>query len=329
MDFGTPKAFATFLNGVEARGGADTCEDVHGGLEAILNLSWQKKNRVLIHIADAPAHGSRFHDFLPSSYSSNDYYASYNDKDPRGLVMEDLIAKIKKMEIDYSFGKINNSTDAMIKEFRAIGGDNFVRCGDMAHVSTFQLAAVDMISATIESNFRSMAGALGYRGGLSAISEKSSSKTPKSYKIEKNQPAWRFVPEKKVRIGSCRVTPTDTGKFNVRYTYKDATVKMSANPFAEGSQRLSYFGIEVGRYTTFFSALTGSDATVVFKTFKHIYERTSGDGREDYLNLVEMQTISNYLTNEFNKIKNTEAKEIHFLEVRLMEVRCTSTTIRF
>ena len=81
MDFGTPEAFASFLNGVEAKGGADTCEDVHGGLEAALNLSWNRKNKVLIHIADAPAHGSRFNG------GCSDYYAFSGDKDPRGLVM--------------------------------------------------------------------------------------------------------------------------------------------------------------------------------------------------------------------------------------------------
>ena len=53
-----------------------------------LHLSWQKKNRVLIHIADAPAHGSRFNG------GCDDYYAAFNDKDPRGLVMEDLISNV-------------------------------------------------------------------------------------------------------------------------------------------------------------------------------------------------------------------------------------------
>ena len=314
MDFGTPEAFASFLNGVEAKGGADTCEDVHGGLEAALNLSWNRKNKVLIHIADAPAHGSRFNG------GCSDYYAFSGDKDPRGLVMEDLITKIKQMGIDYTFGKINTYTDVMISEFRAIGGDNFVRCSDMADVKNFPFVAVETISATIEHNFRSMAGAVRFKGaGLSAISERSV-KTLKSYKMEEREPNWNLVPQKKVRIGSCRVAPTEAGKLNVRYSYKDATIKMSPNPFAEGSQRLSYFGIEVGRMTHFFSAVTGSGATVVFKTFKHIFERTSGDGRDDFLNLVETQAISNYLADKFNTIKNTDAKEIHFLDVKLMEV---------
>ena len=73
MDFGSISDFETVLSSVKAIGGGDTCEDVHGGLEAILQLSWQSPNRCLIHIADAPAHGSRFHD------GCNDAYKDYND----------------------------------------------------------------------------------------------------------------------------------------------------------------------------------------------------------------------------------------------------------
>ncbi len=314
MDFSTADDFSSFLAGVKALGGADTCEDVHGGMEAAINLSWSKKNRVLIHIADAPAHGIQFNGGSGDSFPTGD---------PRGLRMEDLIAKIKQLKIDYTFGKINNSTDAMINAFRAIGGSNFVRCSDMADVKSFPFAAVDTISATIENNFRSMAGALrpAGRGGLTAISEKSM-KSLKSYRINTEEPNWRTIPERRVRIGSCFVSASGPGgKLNVRYSYKDAKIKMSADPFAEGSQRLSYFGIEVGRATHFFSHFAGSAAaTVVFKTFKHVYERTSGDGREDFLNVVEGQAIANYLAAEFNKVRPSDSKEIHFLSVKLMEV---------
>ena len=102
------------------------------------------------------------------------------------------------------------------------------------------------------------------------------------------------------------------GKMTISYKYKDVNVKMSADPFAEGSQRLSYFGIEIGRRTHMFSALFGSGvenrATVVLKTFKHVYERVSGDGRDDFLNLVETQAIANHFAEQFNKVKPREAR---------------------
>ncbi len=202
-DFGTVEEFKIFLEGVRATGGGDECEDVHGGLEAALNLSWGRKNRCLIHIADAPAHGSRFH------AGCNDSYATYNDADFRGLRIEDLIRKTRQLGIDYTFGKINSSTDVMISVFNQIGGEDFVSCSDMADVKNFPFVAVESISATIENNWRDMVGAVRPAAGatrLSAISEKSSIKTLKPYRIATSQPDWRRIPSRKVRIGRCIVS---------------------------------------------------------------------------------------------------------------------------
>jgi hypothetical protein len=48
-----------FMNSVSAFGGADACEDIFGGLEEVTKLDWISPNRILIHVADAPQHGSR------------------------------------------------------------------------------------------------------------------------------------------------------------------------------------------------------------------------------------------------------------------------------
>ena len=49
-----------FMNSVEAIYGADDCEDIFGGLEKVINLSWKNPNRILIHVGDAPQHGTRY-----------------------------------------------------------------------------------------------------------------------------------------------------------------------------------------------------------------------------------------------------------------------------
>ena len=319
MDFDTAESLESFLDYVEPDGGCGgpchynvMCEDVNGGLEAALNLSWSKTNKVLIHIADYPGHG-----YLQGCQSIR------NGRDTRGLAITDLIVKIKQMGIDYTFGEITENTDSMVEHFKKIGGEKFVRCADMSDVKNFPFAAIESISATIESNFRSMVGAGVARGGmLSAISE-ASTKTLKSYNIVEEQPDWTKVPHKKVRIGSCKVSPHPIvkGKMNVTYTYRDAKIQIANNPFAEGSQRLSYFGIEVGKsVSNFLSAMGRGKATVVFKTFKHVYERTHGDGKDDFYDLVETEATSTHLAQEFNKIKPTDAKEVDFLDVKLMEV---------
>jgi hypothetical protein len=52
-------AVINFMNSVTATGGGDECEDVFGGLEKVINLGWKNPNRILIHVGDAPQHGSR------------------------------------------------------------------------------------------------------------------------------------------------------------------------------------------------------------------------------------------------------------------------------
>ncbi len=52
-------AVINFMNAVVATGGADECEDIFGGLEKVISLGWKNPNRILIHVGDAPQHGSR------------------------------------------------------------------------------------------------------------------------------------------------------------------------------------------------------------------------------------------------------------------------------
>lgn len=67
-----------------ATGGMDIAEDVVGGLEAAVKLSWTKhaNKKVIVHFADAPCHGAQYNslglkgDFLyASSKSSSEYTA--------------------------------------------------------------------------------------------------------------------------------------------------------------------------------------------------------------------------------------------------------------
>ena len=49
-------------------GGMDIAEDVLGGLEAVAQLGWgpPSSRKVVVHFADAPCHGSKFHDLGPA-----------------------------------------------------------------------------------------------------------------------------------------------------------------------------------------------------------------------------------------------------------------------
>ena len=50
----------SYMAEIKAHGGGDKCEDVFGGLEKVLTLDWKFPTRILIHVGDAPQHGTRY-----------------------------------------------------------------------------------------------------------------------------------------------------------------------------------------------------------------------------------------------------------------------------
>ena len=51
----------------------DIPEDVYGALEAARGLNWaQAGHKILVHVLDAPPHGSAFHDLSPDEDKSFD-----------------------------------------------------------------------------------------------------------------------------------------------------------------------------------------------------------------------------------------------------------------
>jgi hypothetical protein len=108
--------FKEFVSKIEATGGGDGAEDVFSGLNAALLLDWKSSAKLLIFFADAPCHGEKYH-----SIGYSDDYAHVEHK--FGLTAEQLLENVIKMEIDFSFMKITNETDIMIKEFKKIYDD--------------------------------------------------------------------------------------------------------------------------------------------------------------------------------------------------------------
>ena len=63
----------SLLEAIEAKGGGDYAEDVGGALEKACGMQWDSANetyKVLVHIFDAPPHGSDYNDLA----SANDYH---------------------------------------------------------------------------------------------------------------------------------------------------------------------------------------------------------------------------------------------------------------
>lgn len=99
------------ISRIEAAGGSDIAEDVVSGLQLAENMFHTvplSTVRHIIHIADAPAHGMQFH---PPHISDR-----FPRGDPSGADLLQLVRSISQT-IDYTFVRIDSSTDTMIEQF--------------------------------------------------------------------------------------------------------------------------------------------------------------------------------------------------------------------
>ncbi|KAI8846832.1 hypothetical protein BC829DRAFT_254940 [Chytridium lagenaria] len=101
-----------FIGNIVANGGGDFPEDVKGGLCEMLKLRWSSRHKILVHVADAPAHGLQFHD------------GRHRDRHQDGGIgektMEDILREMTERGIIYNFIRLNNSCDIMVREFSTI-----------------------------------------------------------------------------------------------------------------------------------------------------------------------------------------------------------------
>lgn len=98
------------IRNVYAEGGNDRAEDVAHALHRALHMDWSDAQvRIVFHIADAPAHGNTFH-----TISVSDRFPS---GDPHGLDPRDSVERMSFLNIDYTFVRINYSTDTMVDVF--------------------------------------------------------------------------------------------------------------------------------------------------------------------------------------------------------------------
>ncbi len=111
IDFETDmNVFKNKLDEITALGGGDDAEDVAGGLHAGLNMTWRSNARYAILIADAPGHGSKYHE--------KDVEDDYPEGDPNGYVLEELMRDYAKKNINLCLTIIDDYTDKMFKAMK-------------------------------------------------------------------------------------------------------------------------------------------------------------------------------------------------------------------
>lgn len=124
MDFSTGRdSFVEGVGAIEATGGDDAAEDVFSGLEAAAALEWQSFNRVLVHIADMPCHGSQFHDLKASDFSGSHDSFPAGDKCNRNVA--DLLLQLQQgCRINsLLFCHLAEYTHKMVRVFKELAGE--------------------------------------------------------------------------------------------------------------------------------------------------------------------------------------------------------------
>jgi len=175
--------FKKFVSAVEAHSQKDPKwngehldqpEDVAGGLHMARHLNWDiagaGTSRVLIHIADAPAHGQRYNGGLTDRYNNS---AAPFGKDP-AITLDQLKKHVK---VHYYFCKIKDDTDTMVKMFNEdVGSKSWIETVDMKDATklagTVLRTLCSSVMKTVQSNGNAIGGDLSTNcTTLSTISE--------------------------------------------------------------------------------------------------------------------------------------------------------------
>ncbi len=115
-DFNEPDFVLQEIRDLHALGGDDVAEDVAGGLQHLKYLNWNADIKIIVHIADAPGHGIQLHSLRLSD--------RFPQGDPNGISPLGLMSYFSTQGYDYTFVRINGSTDTMIEQFHNCYIDN-------------------------------------------------------------------------------------------------------------------------------------------------------------------------------------------------------------
>ena len=144
-------ALTAFIHSVTASGGADTPEDVAGGLFHSLGLSWDADVKLLLFCADAPAHGKKY---TPPGCDDE-----FPKGDPDGRDPADLVAQMAQRRIDMTCFRCTDLVDPMCKLFAEAHEAGSKRPGGAGEDANFVLLNVTQANAASKAGPAALARA--------------------------------------------------------------------------------------------------------------------------------------------------------------------------
>ena len=304
--------FEDFVGSVSANGGGDGPEDIFGGFQKVLSLTWTAPTtRVVMHIADAPCHGSRFHSM------HDDYPAG----DPHGYTAEDLLPKLQKQAniFTFMFFKLNEHVNQMISEFQSILGSN----SDWLKV--YPLKSMNVLMETVSHTISASISTVESSTMSSFLSGRATS-TKKEFTLDTKIPTtadWSAIPSKHYHCDSYVLPSIDAvteSKISsvltssLKLQSHEGSIKIAPNPFAKGALRIAYHAINK----------LESDSVSVFSekcvVKDYIEMKVRENALKKHLSEQETQAVASFLANCFNRVKPKGAKEIFFLQTEVLKM---------
>lgn len=283
--------FRGFVADVEARGGGgDGPEDVHGALHTACDLDWSvggAATRVLIHIADYPAHGRRYNDCPRDSHP---------DGDPHGLDLETLFRTLKDLSVQYVFGHITPHTSKMVRVINE-ALDNYIISAEMQDVELLAEVVTSSIHQSVATT-------------VSTLTSLHEAQTP--IVLSGDLPDWNTVvsdslltrevcPVSDVSLLLAGADPAATRQLRESNRVE---VQLAATPFSQGETRVARHALRNG-----FPA--------VAKHFKH----DNGDDEgviHALLSLSEVSAVASFLAECFSALRPV-GERVSFLPVAVVE----------
>ena len=258
--------------------------------------------QVLIHIADAPCHGTQYH-----GWSSGD---NYFGGDPAGITHEQMMKEVVRLNIQYWFGYIRReSTDKMINVFN----DSLKSLSDnQMLIRQFEAVESKQIGEAVHSSVTASVFAAEAKKKLIA-SHRSVGAT-----LSPNIPNWSFLP-----VLHAVKTPAPGAKsfqslqdgLTLEPPCLPLQIKQAPHPFTEGSECIVYHGIDATKNTR-----------IVLKELKNKSKDASLDY---YMKILEIQTVASAYAREFNHSLNKQGillPPISFPPVDIVNMRDAART---
>lgn len=300
------ESFRDFVGRVGAFGcGGDIPEDVLGGLQQTLNLEWGiggAATRVLIHIGDAPCHGTSYHDSSVFRHRDN-----YPQGDPNGLQASSLLRSLQEKHVQYIFGRINQTTDKMIRMFDAEAGGGFIQTREMRDT---RLVA-EAVTSSLHSSVATTVSTLSSLG-----------RAPNHVETSDDYPFWSDIIPISVKLHRCALAESiaDLRKealagVTQRFEVDSARVQLAKLPFSQGETRAARHALLDGSRQTIAKHMKATDLA---NDHEAEIEEASDDGDgfsglDEFLCLSEVSAVAAFLGEQFSAEQGHGSK-IRFLE---------------